>query len=263
MQKPGQQAGRTITNARVLGKALQQTADGQGSVPVSAVDRVQAGQGDVLVRSRRQAMGEIERIFLEEETAVQAGAEPVPEARLQERILKVLMPYREAASRYYESQNMPSVPGARSSMLRSRPGKSMTLNKPEALIQPAKEPVVQWEEAPMVYEEDKEQRIRKADNQIKQLTQQTHEVLREIQVVKETTVTHEKIIEEQQKLQENREKISRTQVLPKEQIREVLDQEVYRSMEKQLDGSVNRIVDRVYQRLEDKLRSERSRRGLI
>ena len=255
VRKPG---ARTITQARVIGTVLQAlAADGQPG----------RSEGARRLEERRtRAVREIQRIFLESES------EPsLPETTVEERLVKVLMPFREEAARIYQSQEQTVRQAGKSAQpgnILIQAGKGTQPGK--ILIQPGKgltmrfgkEPVLQWEEAPMIYEEDKEQQIRQADGQIRRLTQQTHEVLKEIQVIRNTTVTHEKIIEEQQQIQKMQEKRQKQEKLPAEQMRKAIDQEVYRSMEKQLDGSVNRIADKVYQKLESRLKSERSRRGL-
>lgn len=116
--------------------------------------------------------------------------------------------------------------------------------------------------AELIYEEDQEQRLRKADGKVQRLVKETQEVRKEIEIIKSTTVTHEKIIEERQRTEQAEKQSRKETKRTEEAIRRQVNQETSRILEKQMDGTVNRIADRVYQKLENRLRFERGRRGL-
>ena len=85
------------------------------------------------------------------------------------------------------------------------------------------------------------------------------------QLVRRTVRT----MEEQIKKLEQQKKVAR-EVLSSQSVNwtegesgRYLRNEVQQSVEEQLNQSVNQIANRVYRRLEEKLRSERGRRGLI
>lgn len=164
---------------------------------------------------------------------------------------------------------MPAFPGKRSespliqelffSKEGPQPGIRMPAGKGYSLPGRSESPV---QGAELIYEEDQEQRLRKADGKVQRLVKETQEVRKEIEIIKSTTVTHEKIIEERQRTEQAEKQSLKETKRTEEAIRRQVNQETSRILEKQMDGTVNRIADRVYQKLENRLRFERGRRGL-
>ena len=164
---------------------------------------------------------------------------------------------------------MPAFPGKRSespliqelffSKEGPQPGIRMPAGKGYSLPGRSESPV---QGAELIYEEDQEQRLRKADGKVQRLVKETQEVRKEIEIIKSTTVTHEKIIEERQRTEQAEKQSRKETKRTEEAIRRQVNQETSRILEKQMDGTVNRIADRVYQKLENRLRFERGRRGL-
>ena len=97
----------------------------------------------------------------------------------------------------------------------------------------------------------------------KQLEKQVNEVVKTIKNVEQKTIVQkEQLIEEQRKvvhevLKEN------PAIWTEGKGAGYIRNEVQQSVEEQINQSVNQIANRVYRRLEDKLKSERGRRGLI
>ena len=97
----------------------------------------------------------------------------------------------------------------------------------------------------------------------KQLEKQVNEVVKTIKNVEQKTIVQkEQLIEEQRKvvhevLKEN------PAIWTEGKGAGYIRNEVQQSVEEQINQSVNHIANRVYRRLEDKLKSERGRRGLI
>lgn len=118
------------------------------------------------------------------------------------------------------------------------------------------------EPAAIVYRSEEEQ-IPGQNEKTKQLEKQVNEVVKTIKNVEQKTIVQkEQLIEQQRKvvrevLKEN------SDVWAEGKGAGYIRNEVQQSVEEQINQSVNQIANRVYRRLEDKLKSERGRRGLI
>ena len=118
------------------------------------------------------------------------------------------------------------------------------------------------EPAAIVYRSEEEQ-IPGQNEKTKQLEKQVNEVVKTIKNVEHKTIVQkEQLIEQQRKvvrevLKEN------SDVWAEGKGAGYIRYEVQQSVEEQINQSVNQIANRVYRRLEDKLKSERGRRGLI
>ena len=118
------------------------------------------------------------------------------------------------------------------------------------------------EPAAIVYRSEEEQ-IPGQNEKTKQLEKQVNEVVKTIKNVEQKTIVQkEQLIEQQRKvvrevLKENSDVWAEGKGVG------YIRNEVQQSVEEQINQSVNQIANRVYRRLEDKLKSERGRRGLI
>lgn len=118
------------------------------------------------------------------------------------------------------------------------------------------------ESAAIVYRSEEEQTPGQ-NEKTKQLEKQVNEVVKTIKNVEQKTIVQkEQLIEQQRKvvrevLKEN------SDVWTEGKGAGYIRNEVQQSVEEQINQSVNQIANRVYRRLEDKLKSERGRRGLI
>lgn len=118
------------------------------------------------------------------------------------------------------------------------------------------------EPAPIVYRSEDTESTEQSEK-TKQLEQQVHEVVKTIKNVEEKTVVQkERILEEQRKVVQEILNESPT-IWTEGKGAGVIRNEVQQSVEEQMNASVNQITNRVYRRLEEKLKSERGRRGLI
>ena len=123
------------------------------------------------------------------------------------------------------------------------------------------EPVQNLETASIVYRS--EEASAKSQDRTIQLEKQINEVVKNLKTVEEKTIVHkEKIIEEQKNVVHEVLR-SNPQVWTEGEGANFIRKEVRQSMDEQLTQNVNQIVSKVYRRLEDKLRTERGRRGLI
>ena len=152
----------------------------------------------------------------------------------------------------------------------SRPGTEMLRTQsqmPQAvsLIQvpeiSAREAKTFMEQAPMIYPEEVSPQEQAEQNQ--NLQKQIHEITQDIKEVKKTTVVHQEILTEQQK-EVVREVIRQAPETVKEKdVSTLIRRQVQREVETQVDASLGQMTNRVYRRIEEKLRTERGRRGLL
>ena len=152
----------------------------------------------------------------------------------------------------------------------SRPGTEMLRIKsqmPQAirLIQvpgiSAGEGKAAMEQAPMIYPEEVSPQEQAEQNQ--NLQKQIHEITQDIKEVKKTTVVRQETLTEQQK-EVVREVIRQAPETVKEKdVSTLIRRQVQREVETQVDASLGQMTNRVYRRIEEKLRTERGRRGLL
>ena len=156
------------------------------------------------------------------------------------------------------------------SQMTSRPGTEMLRIKsqmPQAirLIQVPEISVggvkAAMEQAPMIYPEEVSPQEQAEQNQ--NLQKQIHEITQDIKEVKKTTVVRQETLTEQQK-EVVREVIRQAPETVKEKdVSTLIRRQVQREVETQVDASLGQMTNRVYRRIEEKLRTERGRRGLL
>ena len=117
------------------------------------------------------------------------------------------------------------------------------------------------EQAPMIYQEEVSPQEQAEQNQ--NLQKQIHEITQDIKEVKKTTVVRQETLTEQQK-EVVREVIRQAPETVKEKdVSTLIRRQVQREVETQVDASLGQMTNRVYRRIEEKLRTERGRRGLL
>ena len=117
------------------------------------------------------------------------------------------------------------------------------------------------EQAPMIYPEEVSPQAQAEQNQ--NLQKQIHEITQDIKEVKKTTVVRQETLTEQQK-EVGREVIRQAPETVKEKdVSTLIRRQVQREVETQVDASLGQMTNRVYRRIEEKLRTERGRRGLL
>lgn len=118
------------------------------------------------------------------------------------------------------------------------------------------------EPAAIVYRSE-ESTAQEQQEKTKQLEKQVNEVVKTIKNVEQKTIVQkEQLIEEQRKVVHEVLKENPT-IWTEGKGVGYIRKEVQQSVEEHINQSVNQIANRVYRRLEDKLKSERGRRGLI
>lgn len=117
------------------------------------------------------------------------------------------------------------------------------------------------EQAPMIYPEEVSPQEQAEQNQ--NLQKQIHEIAQDIKEIKKTTVVRQETLTEQQK-EVVREVIRQAPETVKEKdVSTLIRRQVQREVETQVDASLGQMTNRVYRRIEEKLRTERGRRGLL
>lgn len=117
------------------------------------------------------------------------------------------------------------------------------------------------EQAPMIYPEEFSPQEQAEQNQ--NLQKQIHEITQDIKEVKKTTVVRQETLTEQQK-EVVREVIRQAPETVKEKdVSTLIRRQVQQEVETQVDASLGQMTNRVYRRIEEKLRTERGRRGLL
>ena len=117
------------------------------------------------------------------------------------------------------------------------------------------------EQAPMIYPEEVSPQEQAEQNQ--NLQKQIHEITQDIKEVKKMTVVRQETLTEQQK-EVVREVIRQAPETVKEKdVSTLIRRQVQREVETQVDASLGQMTNRVYRRIEEKLRTERGRRGLL
>ena len=117
------------------------------------------------------------------------------------------------------------------------------------------------EQAPMIYPEEGSPQEQAEQNQ--NLQKQIHEITQDIKEVNKTTVVRQETLTEQQK-EVVREVIRQAPETVKEKdVSTLIRRQVQREVETQVDASLGQMTNRVYRRIEEKLRTERGRRGLL
>ena len=98
---------------------------------------------------------------------------------------------------------------------------------------------------------------------MQQLEKQVNEVVKTIKNIEQKTIVQKEHLVEQQRKVVREVLKENADVWTEGKGAGYIRNEVQQSVEEQINHSVNQIANRVYRRLEDKLKSERGRRGLI
>ena len=122
--------------------------------------------------------------------------------------------------------------------------------------------VQNMEPATIVYRSE-EDLSHQQEERTNRLEQQVNDVVRNIKNVEEKTIVQKEEIIEQQKTVVHEILKSNSAIWAESENTNYIRREVQQTMEEQLDRNVNQIVNKIYRRLEDKLKTERGRRGLI
>ena len=119
------------------------------------------------------------------------------------------------------------------------------------------------EQAPMIYPEEVSPQEQAEQNQ--KLQKQIHEITQDIKEVKKTTVVRQETLTEQQKevVREVIRQAPETVKVKEKDVSTLIRRQVQREVETQVDASLGQMTNRVYRRIEEKLRTERGRRGLL
>ena len=154
---------------------------------------------------------------------------------------------------------MTSRPGAEMLRIKSQMPQAIRLIQvPEISVGEVK---AVMEQAPMIYPEEVSPQEQAEQNQ--NLQKQIHEITQDIKEVKKTTVVRQETLTEQQK-EVVREVIRQAPETVKEKdVSTLIRRQVQREVETQVDASLGQMTNRVYRRIEEKLRTERGRRGLL
>ena len=130
-----------------------------------------------------------------------------------------------------------------------------TINRPAQMF---REPVEFVYEIPPVSEKDRKQ-IAEVHDKLEEIeTETVHNVVKDIEFVRETQQIVDKKVEEQIVLQ--KKKTGNQNTVLAGETRQVMEQ-IAKTIDRKMDESVEQIANKVYRNIEDRLRSERNRRG--
>ena len=122
--------------------------------------------------------------------------------------------------------------------------------------------VQKLEPANIVYRSEEDLTLQQ-EERTNRLEQQVNDVVRNIKNVEEKTIVHKEEMIQQQKNVVREVLKSNPAIWTESEGANYIKREVQQTMEEQLNQNVNQIVNKIYRRLEDKLKTERGRRGLI
>lgn len=130
-----------------------------------------------------------------------------------------------------------------------------TINKPAQLF---REPVEFVYETPPVSEKDRKQ-IAEVHDKLEEIeTETVHNVVHDIEFVRETQQIVDQKVEEQ--IVGQKKKNDKQNAVSAGETRRVMEQ-IEKTIDRKMDESVEQIANKVYRNIEDRLRSERNRRG--
>lgn len=222
---------------------VQQTQGQSGTVMVQQIPgqsgtmMVQQTQGQSETVMVQQIPGQSETVMIQQTMAGQSGQPGAVRSQPQ----------------------MTSRPGTEMLRIKSQMPQAIRLIQvPEISVGEVK---AAMEQAPMIYPEEVSPQEQAEQNQ--KLQKQIHEITQDIKEVKKTTVVRQETLTEQQK-EVVREVIRQTPETVKEKdVSTLIRRQVQREVETQVDASLGQMTNRVYRRIEEKLRTERGRRGLL
>ena len=151
-----------------------------------------------------------------------------------------------------QMQQPPEVPQA-ASMRRSSPRlQQMTMHHPQSYV---------MEAAPIIYAEEPKQAADPGEHQV--IRKQIREITEHIEEVKKTVAIERQVLTEQQKESVRQVIRSTPSLLTEGEIAVLMKQKVETEISRKMDESMQQMTNRVYRRIEEKLKTERERRGRI
>ena len=156
------------------------------------------------------------------------------------------------AHMFPQMQQPPEVPQA-ASMRRSDPrSQQMTMHHPQSYV---------MEAAPIIYAEEPKQAADPGEHQV--IRKQIREITEHIEEVKKTVAIERQVLTEQQKESVRQVIRSTPSLLTEGEIAVLMKQKVETEISRKMDESMQQMTNRVYRRIEEKLKTERERRGRI
>ena len=156
------------------------------------------------------------------------------------------------AHMFPQMQQPPEVPQA-ASMRRSGPRpQQMTMHHPQSYV---------MEAAPIIYAEEPKQAADPGEHQV--IRKQIREITEHIEEVKKTVAIERQVLTEQQKESVRQVIRSTPSLLTEGEIAVLMKQKVETEISRKMDESMQQMTNRVYRRIEEKLKTERERRGRI
>ena len=151
-----------------------------------------------------------------------------------------------------QMQQPPEVPQA-ASMRRSGPRpQQRTMHHPQSYV---------MEAAPIIYAEEPKQAADPGEHQV--IRKQIREITEHIEEVKKTVAIERQVLTEQQKESVRQVIRSTPSLLTEGEIAVLMKQKVETEISRKMDESMQQMTNRVYRRIEEKLKTERERRGRI
>ena len=151
-----------------------------------------------------------------------------------------------------QMQQPPEVPHA-ASMRRSSPRlQQRTMHHPQSYV---------MEAAPIIYAEEPKQAADPGEHQV--IRKQIREITEHIEEVKKTVAIERQVLTEQQKESVRQVIRSTPSLLTEGEIAVLMKQKVETEISRKMDESMQQMTNRVYRRIEEKLKTERERRGRI
>ena len=156
------------------------------------------------------------------------------------------------AHMFPQMQQPPEVPQA-ASMRRSSPrSQQMTMHHPQSYV---------MEAAPIIYAEEPKQAADPGEHQV--IRKQIREITEHIEEVKKTVAIERQVLTEQQKESVRQVIRSTPSLLTEGEIAVLMKQKVETEISRKMDESMQQMTNRVYRRIEEKLKTERERRGRV
>ena len=156
------------------------------------------------------------------------------------------------AHMFSQMQQPSEVPQA-ASMRRSSPRlQQRTMHHPQSYV---------MEAAPIIYAEEPKQATDPGEHQV--IRKQIREITEHIEEVKKTVAIERQVLTEQQKESVRQVIRSTPSLLTEGEIAVLMKQKVETEISRKMDESMQQMTNRVYRRIEEKLKTERERRGRI
>ena len=150
-----------------------------------------------------------------------------------------------------QMQQPPEVPQA-ATMRRSSRRQPMTMPHPQPYM---------MEAAPIIYAEEPKPATDPGETQV--IRKQIREITEHIDEVKKTVAVERQVLTEQQKESIRQMIRSTPSLLTEGEMAVLMKQKVETEVSRKMDESMQQMTNRVYRRIEEKLKTERERRGRI